>query len=47
MEIAMLMNQTITAARQRGVLIIHAPSDCQGYYVNHPARYEVGGLCCA
>ena len=32
------MNQLLTEARQRGVLIIHAPSECMDAYKDHPAR---------
>lgn len=32
------MEALLTAARQRGAIIIHAPSDCMPSYVNHPAR---------
>jgi hypothetical protein len=37
-EMAPLMNNVITVARNRGVLIVHAPSECITYYKNHPAR---------
>lgn len=37
-EMAPVMNSTIAAARRKGVLIVHAPSDCIGYYKDHPAR---------
>jgi len=37
-EMAPTMNQTLKAARQRGILIIHAPSDCADAYKDHPAR---------
>jgi putative membrane-bound dehydrogenase-like protein len=37
-ELAPAMNRAISAARDRGVLIIHAPSGCIGPYQNHPAR---------
>ncbi|MDP6635203.1 MAG: isochorismatase family protein [Phycisphaerae bacterium] len=37
-EMAGHMNRTISAARKRGVLIIHAPSSCLDAYKNHPAR---------
>ncbi|XP_065178759.1 uncharacterized protein LOC135809352 [Sycon ciliatum] len=36
--LAMLMNQTLSAARELGVLIIHAPSDCMAFYVDYPQR---------
>ena len=37
-EMAPLMNHVISIAREKGVLIVHAPSDCMEYYENHPAR---------
>jgi putative membrane-bound dehydrogenase-like protein len=37
-EMAPRMNQVLTAARQRGVLIIHCPSDTMDYYKDHPGR---------
>jgi nicotinamidase-related amidase len=37
-EMASLMNNVISIAREKGVLIVHAPSDCMDYYKNHPAR---------
>jgi nicotinamidase-related amidase/type 1 glutamine amidotransferase len=37
-QMAPVMNQTIAAARARGVLIIHAPSSCMDAYKDHPAR---------
>lgn len=37
-EMAPLMNDIISIARERGVLIVHAPSDCMDYYSDHPAR---------
>jgi type 1 glutamine amidotransferase/nicotinamidase-related amidase len=32
------LNDVLTAGRQRGMTIIHAPSDCMPAYVDHPAR---------
>ena len=32
------LNDVVTAARKRGVTIIHAPSDCMDAYQDHPAR---------
>lgn len=32
------MNRTVEAARNRGVFIIHAPSDCMDYYKDTPQR---------
>lgn len=37
-EMAPRMNQVAAAARARGVLIIHAPSDCMDYYKDTPQR---------
>jgi nicotinamidase-related amidase/type 1 glutamine amidotransferase len=37
-EMAPVMNQVITTAREKGVLIVHAPSECMDTYKNHPAR---------
>ncbi|MDR2847626.1 MAG: isochorismatase family protein [Bacteroidales bacterium] len=39
-EIAPAMNQVLTIARNKGVKIVHAPSDCVGYYATYPARKE-------
>jgi len=37
-EMAPRMAEVVKQARDRGVLIIHAPSDCMKTYENHPAR---------
>jgi len=37
-ELAPLMNEVVRKARERGVLIIHAPSGTIGHYEGHPAR---------
>jgi nicotinamidase-related amidase/type 1 glutamine amidotransferase len=37
-EMAPRMAEVVNTARERGVLIIHAPSDCMKTYENHPAR---------
>jgi nicotinamidase-related amidase/type 1 glutamine amidotransferase len=37
-EMAPRMNDVLNAARDRGVLIIHAPSSCMEAYQNHPGR---------
>ncbi len=37
-ELAPSINHFITAAREKGVLIVHAPSDCIAYYTGTPAR---------
>ena len=37
-EMAPFMNNVLTIARNKGLLIVHAPSDCIKYYKDHPAR---------
>ena len=37
-EMAPFMNHVISIAREKGVQIVHAPSDCIEYYNDHPAR---------
>ncbi len=37
-EMAPVMNTVVRRAREEGVLIVHAPSDCMEYYANHPAK---------
>jgi len=37
-EMAPHMNEVISLAREKGIQIVHAPSDCMEYYKNHPAR---------
>ena len=37
-ELAPRMNRLLTEARNRGALIIHAPSSCMAAYKDHPAR---------
>jgi len=37
-EMAPVMNDVIAIAREKGILIVHAPSDCIEYYSDHPAR---------
>ena len=37
-EMAPFMNNVISVARNRGILIVHAPSQCMDYYKHHPAR---------
>jgi nicotinamidase-related amidase len=39
-EMAGAMNETLTAARNKGVTIVHAPSDCMHYYREYPGRKE-------
>jgi nicotinamidase-related amidase/type 1 glutamine amidotransferase len=40
-EMAPAMNEVLTIAREKGVKIVHAPSDCMGYYTDYPGRKEV------
>lgn len=37
-EMAPFMNNIVSIAREKGILIVHAPSSCMDYYKNHPAR---------
>jgi len=37
-EMAPFMNDVVSIAREKGILIVHAPSDCIGYYKDPPAR---------
>lgn len=37
-EFAPRLDQVLQAARKRGAVVIHAPSDCMPAYVDHPAR---------
>jgi nicotinamidase-related amidase/type 1 glutamine amidotransferase len=37
-ELAPVLDRVLRAARDRGVLIIHAPSSCMASYTDHPAR---------
>jgi nicotinamidase-related amidase/type 1 glutamine amidotransferase len=37
-EFAPRLNALLQEVRRQGVTIIHAPSDCMGYYAEHPAR---------
>jgi type 1 glutamine amidotransferase/nicotinamidase-related amidase len=39
-ELAPVMNKVLTIARNKGVKIVHAPSDCMAYYSNYPGRKE-------
>jgi nicotinamidase-related amidase/type 1 glutamine amidotransferase len=43
-EMAPHMNQVLENARNRGVLIVHAPSSCMEPYKDHPARRRVQGV---
>jgi len=37
-EMAPVLNNVISVARKKGVLVVHAPSDCIDYYKNFPGR---------
>jgi nicotinamidase-related amidase/type 1 glutamine amidotransferase len=37
-EMAPFMNNVVSIAREKGILIVHAPSDVIKYYNDHPAR---------
>ena len=37
-ELAPAINRVVTLAREKGVLVVHAPSGCIDSYKNHPAR---------
>lgn len=37
-ELAPYMNEVIKIAREKGIFIIHAPSDVTDFYTDHPAR---------
>ena len=37
-EFAPRLDQVLKAARERGAVVIHAPSDCMPAYVDHPGR---------
>ncbi|MEO5995180.1 MAG: isochorismatase family protein [Chitinophagaceae bacterium] len=37
-ELAPQINKVITAGREKGMLIVHAPSDCMDYYKDYPGR---------
>ena len=37
-ELAHSMNNVLSLARDKGVLIVHAPSDCMDYYKDYPGR---------
>jgi len=39
-EIAPEMNKVIAIAREKGVKIVHAPSECMDYYAGYPGRKE-------
>ncbi|MDR1102667.1 MAG: ThuA domain-containing protein [Tannerella sp.] len=37
-EMAPVMNEVLTVARDKGVKIVHAPSNCMDYYADYPGR---------
>ena len=37
-EMAPFMNNVVSIARNKGIFIVHAPSECMAFYKNHPAR---------
>lgn len=37
-ELAPHLNEVISAARSKGMLIVHSPSDCMAYYKDYPQR---------
>ncbi len=37
-EMAPFLNDVVSIARKKGILIVHAPSECMAFYKNHPAR---------
>jgi nicotinamidase-related amidase len=39
-EIAPRMNEVLTIARDKGVKIVHAPSECMDFYKDYPGRKE-------
>ncbi len=40
-EMAPRINEVVSEARAAGMLIVHAPSDTLGFYVEHPARRRI------
>jgi nicotinamidase-related amidase len=37
-EMAPFLNNVVSIARAKGVLIVHSPSECMEFYKNHPSR---------
>ena len=37
-EMAPYMNEVVNLARDKGITIVHAPSDCMDFYKDHPGR---------
>src|SRR5258708_6227457 len=42
--LAQKMVPVLAAARQRGILVIHAPSETMDFYKDHPGRLRILGL---
>lgn len=40
-EMAPALNEVLTLAREKGVTIVHAPSECMDYYKEHPGRKKM------
>ncbi|MDR3227879.1 MAG: hypothetical protein LBT53_00435 [Puniceicoccales bacterium] len=40
-ELAPAVNTFLNAARAKGIKIVHAPSECMGFYKNFPARHNL------
>ena len=40
-ELAVAMNPVVEAARSKGVLIVHAPSECMDFYKDYPQRKAI------
>jgi type 1 glutamine amidotransferase/nicotinamidase-related amidase len=42
-EMAPRLNEMLSRARRKGVLIVHAPGECMEFYKDHPARRRAKG----
>ena len=42
-ELAPALNETLAAAREKGVSIVHAPSECMDFYKHFPQRKKLKG----
>ncbi|MCS2890991.1 isochorismatase family protein [Parabacteroides faecis] len=42
-EMAPALNEVLILAREKGVTIVHAPSDCMDYYKDYPGRKKIAG----
>lgn len=42
-ELAVAMDKVLDVMREKGVTIVHAPSECLEFYENHPARVKIAG----